>query len=175
MKEVWQWIKYSCVLWCRYPDILFTKPRSHCSWPQVIKSFFFFSFDFWFFFGDRATGTLNFVRYGEPRQSPSAHTYSLCVCECVRVDNLCLSIHRPLWMGARGWNVKEDEGFERLLHKQMRLRVSFNWLCVVVNRVLSCDSCRDSDLILPSLSFYLLIKYPTLFPFALTNQELKCR
>lgn len=34
-----------------------------------------------------------------------------------------------------------------------------------INRVLSCDSCRDSDLIFPSLSFYLLINSP-LFSFS---------
>lgn len=40
-------------------------------------------------------------------------------------------------------------------------------VCVGVNRVLSCDSCRDCDLIFPSLSFYLLINCPARFSFAL--------
>lgn len=52
-------------------------PCSRYSWPQVLKSFIFFMI------GDRATGTLHLVRYGKRRQSPSAHTYSLCVCVCV--------------------------------------------------------------------------------------------
>lgn len=39
---------------------------------------------------------------------------------------------------------------------------------VSVNRVLSCDSCRD--LICPSLSFYLLIKHPTLLVLLISHE-----
>lgn len=80
MKEVRRWIKYSYVLWCPVTAIAFSSnPVLATVGPRSLNLLFFF------WFGGRATGTPHLVCYREHRQSPSTHTYSLCVWACLRV------------------------------------------------------------------------------------------
>lgn len=153
------------------PQYPLFKPCSRYGWPQVIKPFLFF------LIGDGATGTLHLVHYRERTQS-SLYIFNPCVCVFVCPEaclwpgersssflweNLCHFIYLllPRWA-----TEVETWGKTRPMRDPSTSRwgrgCSFNRLCVAVNRVLSFGSCRDSDLIVPSLSFYLLIKYPTL-------------
>lgn len=181
-REGW-WIKASYIWYHPVTSISLQYLVLSTIGPGSLKSFFSL-------IGDRATGTVHLVCYWEHTQSnPPMHTliFKVCVwlrgwlwsaetCSSLLWENFCHFNH--FLLSSRETEV-ETKGKMRPLREHSTSRLDCGCLlnrlcvCVGVNRVLSCDSCGDCDLIFPSLSFYLLINSPTLFSFALITHLLE--